>query len=83
MLDLSNTAAGRSAPGPPPDGPGDDLAGLVGDAFRFGATPRNELLTAAIAAHAPVDVLQLLLALPDRRYLDLEDVRGQLDTVTG
>lgn len=67
----------------PTNEPRDELAaGLhaaVSDAFRYGATTRTELLTAAVAADASTDVIQALLTLPARRYHDIDEVRGQLD----
>lgn len=57
---------------------GDQVARLVSRAFCVGPVTRSDLLAAAVAAHAPSPVFDALLRLPERRYYDLFDLRGQL-----
>jgi len=39
-------------------------------------------LTVAVAVHAPAPVFDVLLRLPERRYNDVFDLRGQLMLMT-
>lgn len=54
----------------------------VSVAFWVRPVTRADLLTAAVAAHAPTPVLDALLQLPERRYHDIVELRGQLLAAT-
>lgn len=61
-----------------------DIAHHVGTAFIGGAAARIDLLGLAQASHAPADVLQVLQALPERRFGHLYEVWDFLpDVPTG
>lgn len=57
---------------------GDQVLRVVAVAFSMGPVSRTELLASAVAAHAPTPVLDALLRIPERRYHDVYDLRGQL-----
>ena len=59
---------------------GDQVLRVVAAAFSMAPVSRTELLAAAVEAHAPTPVLDALLRLPERRYHDVFDLRGQLMT---
>lgn len=56
----------------------DQVVESVSAAFLVRPVTREDLLTAAVAAHAPTPVLEALLRLPERRYHDVVELRGQL-----
>lgn len=56
----------------------DQVVEAVSAAFRIRPVTRGDLLTAAVAAHAPTPVLDALLRLPERRYHSVIELRGQL-----
>jgi len=61
---------------------GDQVVRLVAGAFSVGPVTRTDLLAMAVAAHAPTPVFDVLLRLPERRYNDVFDLRGQLMLMT-
>ncbi len=61
----------------------DDVVQVVSGAFSVGPVTRTELLATAVAAHASTSVFDVLLRLPERRYHDVFDLRGQLLLMTG
>jgi hypothetical protein len=60
-----------------------DIAQHVATAFIGGAAGRFDLLGLARASHAPGEVLQVLSALPDRRYGHLYELWDCLPEVPG
>lgn len=60
----------------------DQVVEVVSMAFRVRPVTRADLLTAAVAAYAPTPVLDALLQLPERRYHDIVELRGQLLAAT-
>ena len=56
----------------------DQVVEAVSAAFCVRPVTRADLLTAAVAAHAPTPVLDALLRLPERRYHSVIELRGQL-----
>ena len=62
----------------PEQGKSSAVMGLASAVFGSGSMTRGDLLAAAAAARAPASVIEVLLALPDRRYNDLYDLRAQL-----
>ncbi len=61
----------------------DQVVRAVSTAFSVGAVTRTEMLATAVAAQAPTVVFDVLLRLPERRYHDVFDLRGQLLSMTG
>ncbi len=61
----------------------DEVVRVVSVAFSVGPVTRTELLASAVAAHASTSVFDVLLRLPERRYHDVFDLRGQLLVMTG
>ena len=57
---------------------GEQLTQIVGAAFAFGPAGRTDLLAAAVAARAPISVIDTLLRLPERSYHDIDDIRSAL-----
>lgn len=60
----------------------DQVVDAVSVAFRVRPVTRADLLTAAVAAHAATPVLDALLRLPERRYHNIVELRGQLLAAT-
>ncbi|ACV76820.1 DUF2795 domain-containing protein [Nakamurella multipartita] len=60
----------------------DQVVDAVSMAFCMRPVTRADLLTAAVAAHAPTPVFDALLQLPERRYYDIVELRGQLRAAT-
>jgi len=56
---------------------GEQLAEIVGAAFAFGPAARTDLLATAVAARAPISVIDTLLRLPGS-YYDIDDIRSAL-----
>jgi len=56
---------------------GEQLAEIVGAAFAFGPAARTDLLATAVAARAPISVIDTLLRLPGSCY-DIDDIRSAL-----
>jgi len=56
----------------------DQVVEVVSAAFCVRPVTRADLLTAAVTAQAPTAVLDALLRLPERRYHDVVELRGQL-----
>lgn len=61
---------------------GDQVVRIVAQAFCVGPATRTDLLVAAVAARAPSSVFEALLRLPERRYYDHSDLRGQFVSST-
>ena len=57
---------------------GEQLAQIVGAAFAFGPAAKTDLLATAVAARAPISVIDTLLRLPERSYHDIDDIRSAL-----
>ena len=58
-----------------------DIAQCVGNAFIGGGAGRFDLITLARASRAPADVMQVIAALPERRYTRLFEVWDYLPDV--
>lgn len=61
----------------------DEVVRVVSVAFSVGSVTRTELLATAVAAHASTSVFDVLLRLPERRYHDEFELRGQLLSMAG
>lgn len=51
---------------------------MTAAAFTFGPASRTAVLAAAVSSRDGTRMLDTLLSLPERRYRDAADVRGQL-----
>jgi len=56
----------------------DQMAEVLGPALALGSATRTDLLAAAVTARTPTPVIQILLALPERCYHNIDDVRTVL-----